>query len=190
MDFRSTRIREENVLLKTKEEQKELAYKFSEGNKSLEDLLLFLWGKGINTYFCCGGHEFKGEEFYVNGKPHIKNPNDPYIIFDDRAFTKEQKEQVISKINSSNKGEVFIATIESEEEYYKTRKEFLEHKIITKIIPYEEYLKRDDNNKHQIAAHLNTKETWQPDFSFIKDIINEVKFGVVKNKTNNNPLEK
>lgn len=52
------------------EEQKaEQAKEFSEGNKDLEDILLFLWSKGIKTIACCKGHENHGRPyvfFHIN----------------------------------------------------------------------------------------------------------------------------
>lgn len=39
-------------------EQSDLARQFSEGNKSLEVLLLGLWSRNIETVGCCAGHEF------------------------------------------------------------------------------------------------------------------------------------
>lgn len=46
-----------NMLDVPKEEWQEKACVFSEGNKELEEFLLFLWEKGFNTIGCCAGHE-------------------------------------------------------------------------------------------------------------------------------------
>lgn len=46
-----------NVLEIPKEGWVEMASSFAEGNKELEEFLLFLWGKGFNTIGCCAGHE-------------------------------------------------------------------------------------------------------------------------------------
>lgn len=48
--------------LKTKQE---CAKEYAEGDSSLENLLLYLWANGIDTYACCAGHKEKNWEPYI-----------------------------------------------------------------------------------------------------------------------------
>ena len=48
-----------------KSEQQRYAKDFSENDKDLENLLLFLWGNGINTIACCAGHIQRNDKPYI-----------------------------------------------------------------------------------------------------------------------------
>ena len=49
--------------------QEEYAKVFAEGSEALEDLLLYLWSKGINTRGCCVGHP--ANEKHAEGEAYI-----------------------------------------------------------------------------------------------------------------------
>ena len=59
---------------------------FGEENKDLENLLLELWRKGIQTYSCCAGHSTRE---YVGGG--FSTINAPYMFFDVRNLTRQQQ---------------------------------------------------------------------------------------------------
>ena len=47
----------ENMTKLATEGKLKYAIEFSEKNKSLEELLLYLWNNDINTIACCAGHD-------------------------------------------------------------------------------------------------------------------------------------
>ena len=193
MDFRSKIRGVKNILELDAETQKEYAREFAEGNDSLEDLLLFLWNNGVSTYFCCGGHDLKPKITVLpNGIKKISNINSPYIVFDGSVFTKEEKSQMADRLIQSKKchDTFFERKLESEEDYYTSRKRMLEDQVIDKIQPYEEYVKCYDEQRKKFTIYVEPEPNYQPDFGFIKDIIKEVKFGPKVEKAKNTPLEK
>ncbi len=74
----------------SKKEQIEYAEMFSEGSQQLEDLLVFMWGKKINTFACCAGHSAKTS--------HSGNEELPYIFFDISTLKERQIERLIKLI--------------------------------------------------------------------------------------------
>lgn len=76
--------------------QKEIyAARFSEGSSSLEQLLLLMWEKGINTYACCVGHE---ESKTKNGAFNIYFKNEPYLYFDITNIRSDLLTKLLSKM--------------------------------------------------------------------------------------------
>ncbi len=184
MDNKSTGIYVDNALDKSLKEQMALALDFSEGNKSLEHLLLYLWHNGINTLFCCGGHDLKIPE------------SDPYILFDGSNFNKAERAVILEKIISS--GNCFMVNCK---ECYYVNKEYVnnmlndcyERQIFPVKETYEEFFNRISKYQikdNRIAIYLKVDKTFQPDFGFIKDIISSVKFDKHKETKNQKGIEK
>jgi len=140
-----------NVVLympeQTDDIQRKYAKKYSEGCPELEELLLFMWGNGINTFSCCAGHEpeHHGNSIY---------PNEPFILFDIRRFNNQELRNLITKLiilNESSKISFLEILVESKlfdsKEFMKSVEEgniegdfFERHSIELRF--------NDKNNKH------------------------------------------
>ena len=100
----------ESILSLSKEEQAKLAKKYSERNKELEKLLLFLWENNILTYSTCGGHKYIKPQLLDNGIIRGQENVLSKISFNIDNFSNSQIENLIRYLLSTfeNKLEFYI----------------------------------------------------------------------------------
>lgn len=86
---------------------------FAENNKSLENLLLNCFSKGIKTLACCGGHKENDDE-----KPYIafiySEENEQYIY---AIMSKLKESNLIFRYSKSSIGKTFFSIEEIGEDY-------------------------------------------------------------------------
>jgi hypothetical protein len=132
----------EDLYQKTDEEKRSIAHEFSEGNELLENALLDLWSRGIETSGCCNGHPEKNQNLsYISIK--LDN-NSSYLISKIVDLVKEDGlpdmsisfmsrdfDNIVANITITEKTKNFIfskiSELSKQNEIYKHDNEYIEH---------------------------------------------------------------